>query len=265
MKKALLATVALLGLVSLVPSSARSCGYAVMRSPTLRFANADYVVLGEIVRVETESHFVSIREKDPRKQELRVVIVRILEAFKAPDMVTHLRLGLFGHQKMKAHEPRVFFLTRHFEEPLCLLNSDFGITRNAKRDLTNLETFRKLGHARKNPFQALAAKKNEDRELAVGLLLLEAQARPFGGTKRIQRSAMSPELSRAILLALAEIEWKQNGDIATRPSALFSRLGPTAKNGWDQKNAKTWKDYVALAKDWCRTNADTLTIHTWQQ
>src|ERR1700739_62130 len=73
---------------------------------------------------------------------------------------------------------------------------------------------------------------------------------------------IDPELSKKILLTLAEADWTPRlgrpGAFQMGPQVLFSQLGLTEKDGW--KQPKDFKQFPETAKKWCKDNADTFVL-----
>jgi len=92
MKRFLLVVVALLAVLVATIKPVQGCGYG-MPSPLVRFAQADYVVVGEIVQYEIDPVVTILDDPAKTKLEYRVAIIQITQNIKGADEVNFLRLA----------------------------------------------------------------------------------------------------------------------------------------------------------------------------
>lgn len=219
-----------------------------------RVAINDTVILGTVTAIEDKTALVD-------GGEYKIAIVKVNEAFKGAKDLTHLRVAFTPMARFPANS-----LQKDLEV-LLFLNPVKGQTFHTTRmyyDTVNknspmwakeVESTRQCARALANADKWMQDGKPEEKKLAVAMLIL--QARP-------QRVATKPgdpmpvAQSKAILNALAEIDWKQGdvdgplGPLSGR--TLFTRINPMPADGWTPPaDFNTFDD---AAKKWLKANAD---------
>ena len=117
-----------------------------------------------------------------------------------------------------------------------------------------------------NPKESLKAEKQEDRFTTAAMLITKYRSRSFGGDEP-KTEAIDADLSKLILTALGEADWKAQGGPALfrmNPLQMFMELGVTEKDGFTppmmeiKGQPQKQIDYAKLpdyAKQWCKDNA----------
>jgi hypothetical protein len=262
------------GVLALATLVVLTCGSVVAGRPPPapsipeRVAQAECVVVGEVVRVEDKTVKAVPHWGGGRQVEYQIAVVRIAERVKGPVGLTHVRVGFLPRRVGRVSTSRpltvgmeaCFYLRRHPTETFFVPPAFCTVTPRAKNRQfeAELALARRCARLLGEPLKGLKADKAEDRFLSAALLIFRYRTRPPGPV--VEKPAPAEE-SRLILKALAEADWAKP-DLALgyqlAPMNLFSRLGVTNKDGFTRpRNAREFK---AAAKKWVAGHADSYRI-----
>jgi hypothetical protein len=270
-------TILLAGVVGLlVVGPARALVVAPPPPLSDRLAQADVVVLGKIVGMEKDEVTFLPYKNAPKKTTYRIALLKVAEVIKGAKAQETLRLGFvallapksgggvirpkgvrFG-LTFKVGDEGLFYLTRHFQEPLFLTPRyyDFvsGQNPNFPQDMDLVRCAMKLGT---QLVAGLESKDRQERFYAAGLLI--QRYRTFrGGTGKFE--PIDARESRLILAALSEADWDMDGQMT--PWTLFLQLGVKKEDGWEFRPTKVPAGgYPKAAQSWLRQHAATFRIH----
>lgn len=259
MKSILCLCIPLVALMVVPSSSVDACGYGPPSTVRL-FAQADVVLIGEIIRIENQMQSIRLSANANNRHDMHVAIVKIKESIKGAEGLTHVRIAHFAHDQLSVGQERCFSLAQHTERPLYFLTGGSRSLKGSSRRVEQIiKEFKELAKLRNAPIQSLTSKDKNVRQRATALLLLEAKMRDWR-TGEAQTTVMDKSISRLILKNLANFDWKWNVlDFDMHPSMLFSRLQLTAKDGWSPK-FKGNTGFEQAAKRWLNDNADSFEI-----
>jgi len=242
---------------------ASGCGYG-MPSPAMRFVQAECVIAGKVVAIESRKLMLQTR---PNTQPLphAVAVLKIGETIKGDDRLTHVRLALPMHQAMPVGFEGCFFLTTHAEQPVFTMSSrfyDYPIQKENNPGFDKqVDEFKKLARLLRDPQAGLKSQNASDRFLTAAMLV--TQLRTFQSGVHVAADKTQPidaELSKLILWALAECDWnREAADFRLTPWRIFNLLGATEKDGYKQQGP----DPVGTAKRWLKDSEETFRIKTF--
>ncbi|MFL5245703.1 MAG: hypothetical protein ACJ8FY_26710 [Gemmataceae bacterium] len=261
-------SILLAGLVFLATSfPVRACGYGVP-NPFARFTQAESVVVGKVTGFDGRMVSAALTAGAPAKQEFAVAEVEIMQALKGAVGLTHLRIGFLPAENLQVGQVGCFFLNPHFAEPFYLMPRGFGLPtwrdNNPGFD-AEVKQYECWGNLLRDPNTALQSENPEDRYLTAALLLAEYRTFQTGvHDKSRKMTPIDAELSKRILLALADADWTNAGQgMPVLPAQLFAQLGVTRKEGWNTPESHTGANYEAAAKKWLKDNAETFRIKAY--
>ncbi len=259
---------------------------AVQPPSPLRVAVADAVLIGRVVGLEDKDISVSAYPGAPpgAKATYRVAVVQVADVLKGDKALKTVRVGFFPppmpvapgggpgrirpgirpglpRVNLKAGDAGLFYLAKHFAEPLYLATGPYDVTARASSDFD-----KELNEARANlklldnPLAGLKSADKKTRFLTAALLISRYRtSRP--GTTRTE--PISAEESKLILTALAESDkWgtPPNFREPQHPQLLFGQLGVTQKDGFQPPAQFSLEAYATAIRAWLRANAGTYRI-----
>jgi hypothetical protein len=258
-------SILLAGLVFLATSfPVRACGYGVP-NPFARFTLVESVVVGKVTGFDGRMVAAALSAEASAKQEFAVAEVEILQALKGAEGLTHLRIGFTPAENLHVGQVGCFFLNPHFAEPFYLMPRRLGLPtwrdNNPGFD-AEVKQYELWGNLLRDPNMSLQSENREDRYLTAALLLAEYRTfQPGVHDKSRKMTPIDAEVSKRILLVLAEADWSKEGQsLPMMPAQLFAQLGVTAKEGWNAQVGHTGASYEAAAKKWLKDNAETYRI-----
>lgn len=192
--------------------------------------------------------------------EFKIAIVKVADAIKGAGDVTHVRVAFqpvtrFPVNSIQKDTDVLLFLTPVKGQTFYTTRMYYDIVnKNSPQFAKEVEAARTCGKALASATTWLATGKPEEKALAAAMLIL--QYRP----QRIPTkpgAAVDAAQSKAILLALADADWKQQeGEGPLGPLSgrnLFQRINPTAADGWTPP--ADFNQFETAAKKWLKDNA----------
>jgi hypothetical protein len=232
-----------------------------------RLARADAVVVGTVTAVEDREVTARWAFGGDQKVTYRVAVVKIDEALLGAKGQTHLRVAALPNGKRDPHltvkvgDQGLFVLTRHPDEAFHVVPAYYDLVPKAR----NANFAPDLAEARRcvkvltgGLTQGLKSKDADERLLAAALVVHGARCQPYFFGKGTRTEPLDAELSRLTLEALTSADWGKQDPFALTPLALFTRLGLTAKDGWQPP--PNLAEVPAAAKRWLRDNAGSYRI-----
>jgi hypothetical protein len=272
---------------------ARALRIAIQPPSPARVALADAVLIGRVVGMEDKDVSVSAYPGAPAaaKATYRVAVVQVADILKGDKALKTVRVGFFPPPTMvppgggpggirpgvvrpggirpglprvslKVGDAGLFYLTKHFQEPLYLATGPNDVTARSNGNFD-----KELAEARANlklledPIKGLKSADNKTRFMTAALLLARYRNFRPGPTKT---EPISAEESKLILTALAESDrWGTPANFREplHPQILFNQLGVTQKDGWQPPVRVTSpQDYPNAMRAWLREHAGTYRI-----
>jgi hypothetical protein len=270
---------------------ARALRIAVQPPSPTRVAVADAVLIGRVVGMEDKDVSVSAYPGAPpaAKATYRVAVVQVADTLKGDKGLKTVRVGFFPppmltppgggpggvrpgvrpairpgmpRVNLKVGDAGLFYLTKHFQEPLYLATGPYDLTArsdgNFDKELAEVRANLKL---LEDPIKSLKSADNKTRFMTAALLLARYRNFRPGPTKT---EPISAEESKLILTALAEADgWATPANFREplHPQMLFNQLGLTPKDGWQPPARVTSpQDYPNAMRAWLREHANTYRI-----
>jgi hypothetical protein len=291
---ALLAPICLL-IVGTAVAPARALVAVMPINGPQKVAQADTIVVGQVMAFEDQDVQVPAAANSPAKVTYRIALVRVADVLKGKEVKKVLRVGFQvtapGAQppvnvkpvfqpairpvpirpgiggntlpKLEVGQNGLFFLSQHPTENFLILPMSVHFVNNQAGNYTNeLTTTRATLKVMENPMASLQSKDAAERLTTVSILL--QQYRNYQGSP-VQEQVSADE-SKLILKALLEANWTDNytptpaGQPNLHPWMLFNQLGLQAKDGWQYPNVKTNRDRHDAAKAWLAKNVDTYRV-----
>jgi hypothetical protein len=246
--------------------------------PGLRVAQATTIVVGKVEKIEEKTVTAPRFPGDKEKGEYQIAVIKIDDPILAAKGLTHVRVGFVPPPMGGGPGPIRRFPTVSFtkdQEVLVFLNPHFeanfleaGIFYNVVNKMGNPNFEKEVEETKKyvkmlaDPKASLKAEKAEDRLTAAALLIAQYRTQRFGGNMP-KTEAVDAEISKLILTALAEADWKAFVPVArSNPQSLFMQLGVTEKDGFNPpmreiKGQKQidYQQYPEAAQKWLKENA----------
>ena len=278
-----------MGLASLLCASvmaALSSARAMMIAPqpiSQRVAAADCIVVGKVTGFGDKTVSATAAPGAKDKVEYQIAIIKVESTIAGAKGVKEIKVGFIaqpaagggpggpirpGFRRPMApsfslDQEGLLFLTKHHDADFYIAPMYFSVVN--KRGNTNFD--KEVDEAKHDvklladPKAGLEAKEEADRVLTAGMLM--ARFRQYkGGAGKPEMKPIDPELSKKILLVLAEADWDAKparpGPFQMNPRTIFGQLQLTEKDGW--KAPKDFKQFPAMAKEWCKDNADKYAI-----
>jgi hypothetical protein len=269
---------------------------AVMPSPLpLRVAAAECVVVGKVSGFADRTVSAERFPGDKDKGNYQIAIVKVetnLHGLKKD--VKEIKVGFIppapggpgrpggpirpgfrpgrGMPVLTLNQEACLFLTRHHKGDFYILSTLAPVIN--KQGNTNFDKdVDQVKHCFKllaDPKGGLKAENKADRLLTANMLMTQFSA-PKPSTGKRTMKPIDPELSKQILLVLADADWEARpaglGGFMLTPRAIFGRFQSqlTEKDGWKppktpQEAQEFNKHFNENAKKWCKENADKYVI-----
>lgn len=254
-----------------------------------RVATADLVVLGKVVSIEPKTVKARRFPHDKDKGEYQIAVVKINETLYGGKGLTHVRVGFIppvpqppvvpvnpgggvgpvavirtgGNSPvvvLKKDQEVCLFLKNHFDAEFMTAPMYFdAINKTSPNFEKELAEVRRCGKLLADPLAGLKSEKAQDRFTTAAMLIVQYRsARPYMVTKKTE--PIDAAESKLILKALADADWAQQPGRLDQmaPQTIFSWLGLTPKEGWQQP--KDYRQIAEAAKNWLAKNKDTYRI-----
>lgn len=281
--------VGLIGLACAALFAAPVLAMSIAPSPLpQRTATADLVVVGKVVSIEPKTVKARRFPHDKDKGEYQIAVIKINETLFGAKGLTHVRVGFIPEPQQprvqplnpgggigpvavirtggmpsvefKKDEESCLFLKNHFDAEFMTAPMYFDVinknTPNFEKDVAEVRRCAKL---LADPMASLKSDKAQDRYTTAAMLIVQYRsARPFMVSKKTE--PIDAGESKLILDALAAADWNpQPGRYDPMgPQQMFSWLGLTPKDGWQQP--RDFALIAASARKWLADNKDTYRI-----
>jgi hypothetical protein len=255
-------------------------------APATRAAMAHTIVVGKVESIEekTVSALPFPGAKD--KVEYQIAVIKVEDPILGAKGLTHVRVGFIPPPPPPMGKPGgpiaigprnynltfakdqqgMFFLTPHGDGNFMIAatyNDFVNKQGNPNFDKEVTET-KNLVKILANPKESLKAEKSEDRFIAASMLVTQYRTNRLG-TPQPKTEAVDAEISKLILTALAETDWKAQigpGVFRLNAQGTFMQLGVTEKDGFNPPTIELmgrkqidYTKYADYAKEWCKDNA----------
>ena len=280
MKQSLWAVIA--GFSCLGLTTAPSFAKAMMIAPApiaQRVALADAVVVGKVTAFG-DKLISAAAPFGGNKIDYQIAIVRIDDALLGAKDAKEIKVGFLPPAAAPVPSPGPARIIRRYpqftlslDQEACLFltkhpDADFYIGQNYfdlinKKDNANfakdVDEVRRCVKLLADPTESLKANNAADRFLTTAMLVIRYRTPKPGLPSKTE--AIDADLSKQILLALADADWSAKAagpGFQLTPQAVFFRLGLTAKEGWTPP--KDFNKIPEEAKQWLKDNADKYRI-----
>jgi hypothetical protein len=241
-----------------------------------RVAVADAVVVGKVTAFGDK--LISAAAPFPgNKVDYQIAIVRIDEALLGAKGAKEIKVGFLppapsvpgsgpGPVQIIKRRPgfilsldqeACLFLTKHPDADFYIGQNYFDVINkkgNARFD-TEMDEVKRCVKLLADPAASLKADNADDRFLTAAMLVTRYRTPKTGFPSKTK--AIDADLSKQILLALADADWTAKAagpGFQLTPQAVFFRLGLTEKDGWAPP--KDFNKIPDEAKKWLKENAD---------
>lgn len=234
----------------------------------LRLAVADCAFVGTITKVEAKPTAALPYPGATMKIDFTIAVVKLDKPVTGTKGLTHVRVGYYQvrgsggvprYRLPRVGEKALFLLRRRSDLtffPMSLWSdivySGQGNNPGWKKLLEEVDQSRKL---LQKPIQSLKSKEAGAAWQTASMLLMRYRTPPLGPRKEIPIDGTE---SRLILEAMAKANWKSGPRFGGSTASLFSRLGLTAKDDWQQP--KDFRQLETEAKAWLKKHAKTYRI-----
>ena len=242
-----------------------------------RLASSDVVIVGKVESIEEKTVKAAAPYPGAKeKVEYQVAVVKVVDHVLNAKGLTHVRVGFVpGNPSPFARFPGVrltkdqevcLFLRPHPDTNFHVVPMYYDVLDKAANGNYEKEVaeVKRLAGLLNDPKAGLKAKAAADRYATAGMLIMQYR-RDRPGAKPAREEAVDAEVSKLILEALAEADWKNPEPtlFSFYPASLFGMLGAAEKDGWTppmievrgQKQFDAAK-FPDAAKKWCKDNAD---------
>jgi hypothetical protein len=265
---------------------------AMMAPPPLgvRVAQAQTIVVGKVESFEEKTIEAKPYPGATNKLEYKIAVIKVDDAILNAKGITHVRVGFVkdpigGPRPPRGRPPVTFekdqevlvFLQPHDEANFMIALTCYHVI--VKKDNPNfnkeVEKTKKYVKMVTNPKESLKAEKQEDRYAAAAIMVSKYRNKPFGVAEP-KTEAVDDEISKLILTALGEADWKNTNPSPDRfqliPQQIFMDLGVTEKDGFNPPMIEVKglsgkvidnTKYAGYAKQWCKDNAGTYKIQRY--
>jgi len=237
-----------------------------------RIAQADLVVVGRVSGVEDNSLKTEPFPGSAGKVAYRVLGMKVEEVLLGDKAAKKIRVGFIPKSAPSALPPQtpppqmfvleegwegLLFLKKHHQGDFYVKFALFSdIPRGAPEFAKTVEDARKLIKIVDKPAAALKADNASNRYLAVAMLIGKFRPPAVKGQPQ-QEEPIDPEVSKLLLRALAEADWKYDKDWSgvypPHPYDLFQQLGVTKADGY-QPPTGDMRDTLAATQKWLVDN-----------
>jgi hypothetical protein len=238
-----------------------------------RVAQAAVIVLGRVVALEDKDvqiggqtyriAAVSVTEpiKGTKEKQVRVGFVPVPQGNDGnpvPIRPGRPFPGRFGNPQFTVGMDGLFFLSKGPEDKF-FITPGFGTFVSStdggfKNEVGQAKAAVAIGD---NPMKFLKSEKADERLMAASMLITKYRQNVHPKAEPIDAGE-----SKLILAALAKADWNMQQDgRQNHPWMLFSQLGLTKKDGWEQpQNIRDVRDLYKAAQTWLEKNGDTYRI-----
>jgi hypothetical protein len=260
-------------------------------APAIRAAQAHTIIVGKVESIEEKT--VSAKQfpgaKD--KVEYQIAVIKVTDPILAAKGLTHIRVGFIPPPAPPMGKPGgpiaigprrydvtlakdqegLFFLQPHNDGNFMIIQGfDDAVFKQGNQNFDQVVTdTKKFIKLLDSPKESLKAEKQEDRFTAAAMLITKYRYRSNFGAAEPKTEAIDADISKLILTALGEADWKANGPGLFRmnPLQMFTQLGVTDKDDYNPpmmevqvqgQPPRKQIDYAKLpdyAKQWCKDNA----------
>jgi hypothetical protein len=241
-----------------------------------RLAAADLVIVGTVEGVEDNPVHAAPYPGAKEKAEFQIAVVKVVDPILNAKGLTHVRVGFLPTASgLRGRVPPVrlekgkevcLFLHAHPDANFHVVPMYYDVLDKATDGnyAKEVAEVKRLAGLLNDPKAGLKAKAAADRYATAGMLVLQYR-REKPGAKPAREEAVDAELSKLILEALAEADWKNAEPVmfGLYPATLFWMLGVTEKDGWTPPMIEVGspkqidvEKLPGAAKKWCKDNAD---------
>lgn len=245
--------------------------------PGVRVAQASTIVVGKVEKIEEKTVSAPRFPGNKDKAEYQIAVIKIDDPILAAKGLTHVRVGFvpapmggpgpirrYPSVSFTKDQEVLVFLRPHFEANFLEASAFYDVVNkqgnsNFEKELEETKKYVKL---LADPKASLKAEKAEDRLTVAGLLISQYRTQRFGGNMP-KTEAVDAEISKLILTALAEADWKAPlPAVRSNPQGLFMQLGVTEKDGFTPPTREImgrkqidYQQYPEAAQKWLKENA----------
>jgi hypothetical protein len=258
-----------LSLYTVVLLAGRSSAYiTVPREPIPnKAALADCIVVGKITSIRPKPVEARLYHHGEGRIPFVVAEVQVTEMLHGAKDAKQVSIGFIEFQvkaaatKPKVGQEGVFFGVKNSEKDFFVIPD--GGFHEKKQDsyAKDLEVTRLCARALNEPKRSLASRDKTERLAAAYVWSLRISYTPMRWGGELKSEPVEAELSKAILLALADADWDRDPKTGVLPASALSWLQIGAhKAGHPFPDKVNWSD-PAAAKPWLRDNAATYRLH----
>jgi hypothetical protein len=233
----------------------------------LCIAQADLVVVGRVSGVEDKSLEAEPLPGSAGKVAYRVLGMKVEEVLLGDKAAKKIRVGFIPKSAPSAPPPQLFVLEEGWEGLLFLKKHHKGdfyvkfalfsdMPRGAPEFAKTVEDACRLAKIVHNPAAALKVDNASNRYLAAAMLIGKFRPWAVKGQPQ-QEEPIDAEVSKLLLKALTEADWKYDADRSgvypPHPYDLFHQLGVTKSDGY-QPPTGDFRDTLAATQKWLVDN-----------
>jgi hypothetical protein len=258
MKKRLLGlSLALLGVLVLVsPAPALRIAFF---PPAQRAIHAEVIVIGKVIGIEKEPVDLAPAPGAPEKVSHKIALVKVQENLSGAENITHLKIAFVppaappppsdvdvpvrpvrpvrppirpGLQlpELREGDEFLFFLVKHPGGPYYMMPGMYPPIA-AKGANKEIEQVKKITAILANPMAGLKSGKPEVRAQAAVVLVMKFRSRPYFA-QQVDQVPIDAEMSRLILQALAEADWREQANVVFDVANAVAELELGPRDGW---------------------------------
>jgi hypothetical protein len=239
-----------------------------------RVALADAVVVGKVVRIEDKSVTAAIIPGSTQGAEFRIAVVKISDGIQGVKGQTEVRVGFMqpmgpvrpGRPRpivLQPDQEALLFLSARPDVNFYSVPAYFDVVdKNTPTFAADVAEARRCAKLLADPDAGLKSTSAEERYLTAAMLLSQYRTQRWPTMQPAKEEPADAARSKAILGILADADWNppQGGNqmFYLNPRALFTSLGLTQADGWQQPG--NLADFNAEAQKWLRANKDSYRI-----
>jgi hypothetical protein len=270
--------VGLFGAAYAVLLTAATAGRAAMMpppAPGVRVAQASTIVVGKVEKIEEKTVSAPRFPGAKEKAEYQIAVIKVEDPILAAKGITHVRVGFvpppmgqirrYPSVNFTKDQEVLVFLNPHFEANFLEARGFYDVVnkqgnQNFEKDVEEAKKYVKL---LADPKASLKAEKAEDRLTVAALLISQYRTQRYFGADKPKTEPVDAEISKLVLTALAEANWKAFIPAARgNPMSLFQELGVTEKDGFNPPTREImgqkqidYQQYPEAAQKWLKENA----------
>lgn len=236
-----------------------------------RVTTADMVVVGKVTGFADKTVSAPRFPGDTEKAEFQVALVKVQNGLLGTRGAKEIRVGFvpspagfirrYPQVRLALDGEYCLFLEKHPEADFYVPPMYYSaIDKKSEGFEPAVDEAKKYARLLADPKAGLTSKKQEERTMTAGLLVLRyRQFRP--GASR--QEPIDPEESKLILRALAGADWTPPregapGSYLMTPQSLFLQLGLTEADDW--KQPADFNELPKAARKWLDDHADSYRI-----